>query len=288
MAGILVLGATGLLGSSLVSYLQAAHFSVFAQSRRNGCEIILDPLDTIALVSTLSSIKPDVIINLVAATDVDRCETDPQWAFDINVRIVLSIMSAINKSNIRPHLIHISTDQLYGGPGPHSETNISPCNVYGITKYAAELAIKDYPSTIFRTNFFGKSNCLNRKSFSDWIVENLVSGNSITVFQDVFFSALSIPTLCKYIQLAVELKICGLFNLGTIDGISKSDFAYELAKSLGLQTNTIRVGSVSDLALVARRPLDMIMNSSLFASSFLVTLPSMPQEIYLASLSYHV
>ena len=50
-------------------------------------------------------------------------------------------------------LIHISTDQLYSGEGPHIENKINPLNVYALTKRLGEIEASKVPSSILRTNF---------------------------------------------------------------------------------------------------------------------------------------
>ena len=132
MSTILILGSSGLFGSSLVPVLDSSSHIVFTQSRTPGFDLTLDPLNSSALATCLDQIKPDIIINLIAATNVDLCERSPQWAFNVNVLTVSSLVSAVKMSQISTHLIHISTDQLYDGNGPHKEHTIRPCNVYGL------------------------------------------------------------------------------------------------------------------------------------------------------------
>lgn len=287
MSRILLLGATGLLGSSLSSILKSYNHEVICQSRTFGTDIKLDLSDNLAWQDCLVTLKPDVIINLAAATDVDKCEMNPQWAFDANVASILTFKKAANNTKIKPHMIYVSTDQLYDGIGPHRECDARPSNVYGLSKLSGELALSNYPSTIFRTNFFGLSRSPNRLSFSDWIVRSVQSGKQITLFRDVLFSPLHISTLCEYLSLAVERKSIGVYNVGSLDGCSKADFGLQLATKLNIDASEIRIGSVKDLSLQARRPNDMRMNSSLFEKDFDVRMPDIIAEIDKASHEYH-
>ena len=90
MTSILLLGATGLLGSTLASSLKSYNHKVICQSRTFGSDVNFDLLNDTSWHDCLVALKPDVIINLAAATDVDKCETNPQWAFDANVAPVLA------------------------------------------------------------------------------------------------------------------------------------------------------------------------------------------------------
>ena len=287
MAQVLLLGATGLLGSSLASSLKSYNHKVIRQSRANGADLKFNLSDNLAWKDCLAKLNPDVIVNLAAATDVDKCEKNPQWAFDANVSSMLAFRRASIDTKITPHMIYLSTDQLYDGLGPHTETDVRPCNVYGLTKLSGELALSNYPSTIFRTNFFGFSRNPNRHSLSDWIVKSVNSGKSITLFKDVLFSPLHISTLCEYLNLAVERKSIGTYNVGAADGCSKAEFGLQLASKLALDTSKVNIGSVIDLSLQARRPNDMRMNSTLFEKEFDVRIPDIITEIDKASHEYH-
>ena len=62
-------------------------------------------------------------------------------------------MSKWVKENNQTKLIHISTDHVYSGLGPHTEKNIKPVNNYAKSKLKAERYLSDVNSCILRTNF---------------------------------------------------------------------------------------------------------------------------------------
>jgi len=279
MARVLVVGARGLLGSSLCPQLEALGHTVLRQSRGKGFRLQFDPTDLQAWESILSSERPEAVINLAAATDVDRCETNPQWAYEANVGPVMALVNAARRCRQRPYLVHISSDQVYDGPGPHREDATRPCNVYALSKLTAELVARELPATVLRTNFVGASQSPGRQSFSDWIVNSLRAKKTITVFNDVLFSALHVDYVSKVIAHAIEIRPCNTINVGAAEGISKADFAVALAKRLALPTSTGRKGSIADAKLQARRPRDMRMDKFFFELSFGVTAPSMSEQI---------
>jgi dTDP-4-dehydrorhamnose reductase len=175
--------------------------------------------------------------------------------------------------------VQISTDQLYDGPGPHSEDDITLTNAYAESKRKAESVAAAVSSTILRTNFFGPSNCASRISISDWVFASLSASLDITVFEDILFSPLSINTLVELIATVASRRRAGIFNLGSKDGMSKADFAYALAKVLRLPTRTMKRGLSSSLNLYAYRPKDMRMYSTLFEKTFAVSLPTLQREV---------
>lgn len=283
MSTVIVFGASGLLGASLVPALRARGHNVLAQGRGEDADLRLNPSDRETVAAALAAHRPAAVVNLVAATNVDLCETQPELAWQANVSVVAAIADGIaalgTDPAARPHLVHVSTDQVYDGRGPHAEDEVHPINVYGLSKYTGDLLAERVSATVLRSNFYGRSRCAGRVSFSDWLVRNLREKTPITVFDDVKFSAVHIDTLCAIIARSIERRPAGIFNAGCRDGISKADFALALARALGLTTDHVRVGSSADVALKARRPLDMTVQVARLEAALDLQCPVMSGEI---------
>jgi dTDP-4-dehydrorhamnose reductase len=275
---VLVTGSTGLLGATLVEVLRSRGFEVLCHGRAPG-EWSADLTEPAAARALLKSAAPDTVVNLAAATNVDRCELHPHEAYLLNTRIVENLAGALEAGDRGAHLVQISTDQLYDGMGPHAEPGVTLTNYYAFSKYAGELAAAGVYSTILRTNFFGRSQHAVRRSFSDWLVESLQRGEPIQVFDDVLFSPLSLPRLADFICTAIERRVRGVFNLGSRNGLSKAEFCYSLARILGLSTAKMTRASASAAPLKAYRPKDMRMNCTRFEEAFGVQVPTLAQEI---------
>ncbi|RHX78271.1 SDR family oxidoreductase [Leptospira yasudae] len=276
---ILVTGSEGLLGSSLVPYLKNLDYDVIRHSRSGDTEANGDLVDKKIVWEVLDRHSPDFIVNLAAATNVDECEQKPNFAYLLNVRVLENIASWIRARQAAAYLIHISTDQVYDGKGPHSEENVELTNYYSFSKFTGELVASTVRSTVLRTNFFGYSKNAKRRSFSDWIIESIDSDKDITVFEDIRFSPLSLVSLMKMIHTVLVTPKEGIYNLGSKTGISKADFAYRLAEILDKSNAKIRKGSIFDLNLRAYRPRDMTMDVSRFEGAFKVELPTIEDEI---------
>lgn len=281
MANICILGGNGMLGASLVPFLRDLGHKVVCFSRKPNDEeaIAVDYSNRDALGRALDACNPSFVINLAALTNVDECERYPHLAYTANVRIVEIVSNWIQK-NKSCYLIQISTDHIYDGSGPHAEDKIKIVNYYGFSKYSGELAASLVPSTILRTNFFGKSVCPSRKSFSDWAFESLLRGDRIDVFTDVQFSPLSLKSLAGYINLVISNPISGIFNLGSRDGFSKAKFVFTLAKHFGFSTKNVSCTSFKNLSLIAPRPTDMRMDCSKFELAYnYLKLPTLENQI---------
>jgi dTDP-4-dehydrorhamnose reductase len=275
---ILVTGATGLLGTSLCPALAQREHRVVRHSLSQRADLMVDLTDREATTATLDKLAPDVVVNLVALTNVDQCDEEPNRAYQLNVRTVENLAAWL-RANPRARLIHLSTDQVYDGPGPHREDGVTLTNCYALTKYAGEMAATGVEGTVLRTNFFGRSRVPGRKSFSDWLLETLREGRPTKVFTDVAFSPLSLTTLCEMIAVAAEKPVPGTFNLGAHNGMSKADFAFELASVFGLGTQATTRALSAEVPLKAYRPKDMRMDCARFEAAFGVRLPKLADEI---------
>lgn len=283
---VLVLGANGLLGSELLSNAYLSQYEVVGHfGRSNEDHADLSMLDQ--TVHYLDRIKPDVIVNLVALTNVDYCEQHPNESYLGNVRVVENVVAWINQQSSKVQMVQISTDQVYDGPGLHLEDSVSLKNYYGFSKYAGELATGSIDAAILRTNLFGKSKTDQRASFTDWLYRALTNNENIQVFDDVYFSPLSMSTLCNMITRVVQQDITGVYNLGSKQGLSKADFALAFAQALDLNTEHMTRASVDDVDVIKTyRPKDMRLNVDKFEQTLAITLPNLHQEIIKVAKEY--
>jgi dTDP-4-dehydrorhamnose reductase len=287
MKKLLILGGSGLLGSTLTSGYYLKKYNINSHSLRSKTNLKADLEDKDQIIKLIEQVKPEIIINLVGLTNVDYCEKFPNAAYRLNIKTVENIVDAIKKFSFKPFLIHISTDQVYDSEGLSLEKNINLTNFYSFSKFCGELIVSQTNSTVLRTNFFGKSKNLKRTSLTDWLYNEFLSGNEINVFEDVWFNPLSIHSLCKMIEIVVEQKIEGIFNIGSRNGMNKADFAFYFAKILNLSTLKIKRSKVVNAKfLEAYRPKNMMMNLTKFEKKFQINLPEIVDEIDLVAKDY--
>ena len=275
-----------MLGSTLAPLLRGSG-PVLVHGHQAHADVRADVSDASQAHALLETARPGAIINLAGHTNVDECEREPNQAYLLNVRIVENLVSWIRLQDSPPLFIHISTDQLYDGEGPHLENDVTISNTYALTKYAGELAALRVPSTVLRTNFFGPSRCASRASFTDWLIAGLRNGQALQVFDDLYFSPLSMTTLCRAIACVLRSPVPGVFNLGAKDGMSKADFAFSFAEALALPTSGMERTTTKQVDfLKTYRPKDMRMNSQAFESAFDIHLPLLAQELKLTCEEY--
>ena len=277
---ILVTGATGMLGSTLVPILRGCGHSVATQGRLSTADFSGDLTRLNEAQALVAQVQPDVIINLIGLTSVEGCEENLHRAYRVNAKTVENIVDAARIQKSNPYLVHISTDHIYDGPGFHIEDDVTITNNYAITKYAGELAALRMRSAILRTNFIGKSSVLGRQSLTDWIFQSMQREEAIEVLADVLFSPLSMACVSEMVEMVIRKEPVGVFNLGSTGGMSKADLDFEFAEAVGLPTKSMtRINSSEARFLRAYRPKNMRMDSSKFESELGVKMPTLEKEI---------
>lgn len=102
----------------------------------------LDLADGDAFRRTIRDVRPDLIVNAAAYTQVDPAEAEPDLAMLVNGRA--PAIMAEEAARIHAALIHYSTDYVFSGSirRPYREDDKpDPINTYGKTKLAGEQAI---------------------------------------------------------------------------------------------------------------------------------------------------
>jgi len=288
MSKVLILGGSGLLGRYVHAELRAAGLLASAQSRsaQDGIEHVFDPTVPRVLCGRLTEIRPNVIVNLTALTDVDYCNGHVDEAYRVNTGVAETLAAWVNDCDRECRVIQISTDQVYSRPGYQNEADIDLFNAYALTKYAAEIALRAVPNhTVLRTNFFGRSLTIGRKSFSDWIHQALLMSRPISLAVDIEFNPLSLPTLAGYIAAVIARPVRGVFNVGSRGALSKHAFGVRFADALLLPPGCIAACNAEDLGFHVRRPLDMRMDVSRFEACE-GPMPTLDSEIDRAASAY--
>jgi dTDP-4-dehydrorhamnose reductase len=264
---VLIFGGSGLLAINWALSAKNEFSIILGLNKR---EIILEDTKTIKfdfssfeeLNIKIDQIRPDIIVNTIAITSVEKCEQNPKLAFETNVKIA-SFLAQI-ASKIQCKLVHISTDMLYNGTQSYMNEllDVSPLNIYGETKYRAELEVIKHNSTalIIRTNFYGWGPTY-RASFSDTIINSLKSGKEINLFVDVFFTPILIQNLVLYIHELIEKSASGIYNVVSDDRISKFDFGILVAREFELNEILIKPIQFSNQVGLVKRPLDMSLSN---------------------------
>lgn len=266
MKTVLVTGANGLLGQKLVKLLaEDASLRTVATARQPLFQTIegvrfaeLDITHANQVDRVISTVKPDIVINTAAATQVDWCELHPDECFRINTEAVTHLLKACAENGSA--FIQLSTDFIFDGThGPLDEdAQPNPVNIYGHSKLKAEQAVMQSPVPwcIIRTVLvYGVSKPMTRSNIVLWVKESLEQKKPIRVVTDQLRTPTLAEDLAQGCYLAVKHNATGVFHISGEEKMSPFDIAIRTARFFSLDERLIIPTDSSTLRQVARRPL---------------------------------
>lgn len=260
---VLLVGATGSLGRVLAPILESEWSLVsVSHTTKNTRGVTADMADRESAMRILDAHMPEIIVNLAANTDVDACELDEAAARRLNATLCKNLSDWVLTRAAQVRIVHISTDQVYSGNGPHAEESPQPVNAYGRTKLAGENKILRAPnSVVLRTNFFVAGPGVGG-GLAAWLLNSLANGTEISLFEDILFNPLYAPDLSDIVVRFMQNNAAGVFNVGAADGVSKAEFARLLADRFSLSLANARSANSTDSNLATPRPKDMRMDTA--------------------------
>jgi dTDP-4-dehydrorhamnose reductase len=247
----LITGANGQLGRTLTGILQANGTEVEPFARQS-----LDISDLFAVNAAIERIKPNILVNCAAWTDVDGAEANMDGALKANAAGAQNIARATNSHGIR--LIHISTDFVFGADNKEiysEEDTHSPVNFYGDSKAQGENLVsrENSEAVILRASWlyspFGKN-------FPKAIIRKLITDESTL---NVVSDQIGQPTSCisvsnTILTIASNPNISGIMHGSSTGSVSRYGFAQSIATAIGFSTDRIRSITSDSLGLPAKRP----------------------------------
>lgn len=256
---ILVIGGSGLVGWNMLHIAhQAGHESIGTYHQHPFPKLVpLSLSDTSAVNELLQSTRPDAVVNASAWSWVDGCETDPKRAYLENSELPARLAAATHK--IGASFVHISSSYVFdGASGPYSEEDLpSPISVYGQSKLAGELAVRDAThdrSLVIRTmGVYGEEP--QRKNFVYQVVRNLSEGKRMKIPIDQLGNATYSPDIASGILRLLTEQKTGLWNLaGPQPNLPRSKFAELITDAYQLDSSLLDLVTTDQLHQLAPRP----------------------------------
>jgi dTDP-4-dehydrorhamnose reductase len=249
---VAVVGARGQLGAALVHEFGNGHeTAAFGRAE-------LDISDEAAVAAILSRVKPDVILNAAAFTNVDAAEDHPIEALNSNAFGVRALARAAAAHDAT--LVHYSTDFVFEGKAevPYVETDSpNPQSVYAASKLLGEWFALDAPRAyvlrvegVFGTTPGGGP----AKGSAAGILNNLRADGTAKVFVDRTITPSCVTDVAGATRQLLEIAApAGLYHCVNTGVTTWLEFAEEMARLLGIDARLTRV-HLADMHLRAKRP----------------------------------
>jgi dTDP-4-dehydrorhamnose reductase len=262
MKKILILGAQGMLGHDLAKVF--AEEKLFLWDRED-----VDITDELKLVTLVKELKPEIIINAAAYTNVDGAEKEKGIAENINAVAVSYIGEAAQKVGAK--VVHISTEYVFNGikkEGYDEDAIVSPLSVYGASKARGEqnLIASEVEFYIVRTSWlYGHALQKGKprgKNFIDTILDKAQAGEELKIVNDQYGK----PTFAYDLAHGIKTMLwenypTGIYHLVN-EGITTWFGLAEYALRVKGLNATIKPCKTGDFPAVAQRPQFSILNNN--------------------------
>ncbi len=260
---LLITGASGLFGSKLAEIATGKNYEVYSGYSQGrpiyGTAAQFDISDKNKVEETFKKVDPEVVVHAATLTDVDKCETNKELAWKINVEGTKNIADAAKKNH--SFLIYISTDYVFNGEkGQYKETDITnPVNYYGLTKLKAEELVNNSieESCIARASvIYGSLPAAGKINFALWLVNKLRKNEAPKAVTDQWNSPTLNTNMAEMTLEIIERKLTGIYHISGATRISRYDFAKLVAQTFNLETNLITPSTTAEFSWPAKRPRD--------------------------------
>ena len=268
MTRVLVTGAGGQIGREVVD--ACARDDVIAADHA-----MLDVADRDAVLQTITSTSPDVIVHAGAWTAVDACQGDPDRAFRVNALGTRHVAEGARR--VGAWVCYLSTDYVFDGtnPDPYVEWDApEPVSVYGRSKLGGEweVAASGAGATIVRTSWvcgFHGGNMVKT------ILRLAGEHEKLAFVDDQRGQPSFAEDLAPMIRrLAVERQP-GVFHVTNQGAVSWFEFARSVLEVAGLDPGRVRPIATADLdpPRPAPRPANSVLDNAALRFGGLPLLP---------------
>ncbi len=267
---VLVTGGSSLPGYRLSRSLLDKGYSVIALHNKNAIPLehsnlkkfSVDVRDMESFSKYFSKFEPDVVVHMAAYGDVDGCEKNMAYAWDVNVLGSRNVLKLAKKfSN---YFVYLSTDYVFDGiRGSYREMDPpNPVNYYGLTKLAGELLFlsSGISGCIVRaSSIFGAGP--GRPNFAKFLVNRLEADNEVRALIDQYTTPTEASLLAEAICEIIENRYEGIFHVVS-ERVSRYDFAIRLTEIFGFDKNLIKPATMDEFKWYAPRPKDSSLDCS--------------------------
>jgi dTDP-4-dehydrorhamnose reductase len=263
MRRILVIGAKGMLGKDLVEILRSSSrvdqhldWEVFGWDIEE-----IDIQEEKNTVTKIESLRPNIVINIAAYTNVDGCESHDEKAFAINAEGMRHV--ALGALRCRAKVVYLSTDYIFDGKKrePYLEDDPPhPLSVYGRSKLRGEQYVQEMveDALIVRTQWlYGKYG----NNFVASVLRQAREKKVLSIVNDQVGSPTYTIDLSRAISVLIQCDARGVFHVANSDLCTWFVFGQEILKLSGMEEVRIVPISSEELGRPATRPLYSVLNT---------------------------
>lgn len=264
--GVLVLGAGGMLGRTLVSAIGARLGSDQQGQLHSKTSKESDIRDQHAVHALIAELHPTTVLNAAAYTDVDGCEANREIAEATNGLGPAHIAAACRRAG--SVMVHFSTDYVFDGLSQRPyrpEDQASPQSAYGRSKWMGEQAVLE-SSCAFLTIRTSWLYGLGKRNFVEAIAARAETGEPLDVVSDQIGRPTYAADLADAVLRLLDHAFRGTTHFANEGACSWFEFAQEIVRQVGAKA-TVRSITTEALDRPAHRPAYSVLDTSGYVES---------------------
>jgi dTDP-4-dehydrorhamnose reductase len=273
---ILLTGASGQLGGECKDVLKS-DYEIIAPDKE-----ALDITSWDKVITSISQLFPDIILNCAAFTKVDECETERKASEKINVEGTRNL--AQGAARYDKIIVHISSHFVFNGrkrlPQPYFEDDpMNPLSFYGLTKMESEMAVKQnapkyiiiragWLYNIRGDNFLKKILTLALRNDQE----------SLYVVDDQFGSPTWSHSLARQIKVLIDSGKEGVYHATSEGYCTRYEWAKYFLEKMGIRTPVLPCAT-RDYPTPALRPANSILENRQLKREGLNVMPNWQKDL---------
>ncbi len=243
---ILLTGSSGQLGTDIRLVSEGVHEIV-------AHDLDLDITDRDAVARRFAQVRPDLVLNAAAYTNVDAAESDELNAYRVNALGVQNLALACQGSHTP--LLHVSTDFVFSGDAGRPYTEFDrpePRGVYGQSKHAGE----QYVTSLLDRYYICRTSWLFGTGGGNFVKSIINAGranNRVRVVDDQTGSPTYSRDLAKKLLEIIETGAYGIYHVSNSGSCTWYRFTREIFELAGVKTPVEPI-TTGELGRPAPRP----------------------------------
>ena len=256
----LITGAGGQLGRALQEALDDDWVRALSHSE-------LDISDPDAVIESIETLEPEVVIHAAALTDTARCEREPDAASTINALGARNVAVACGRLGVA--MAYVSTNEVFDGAQstPYTEFDEPrPINAYGRSKLAGERLVQE----LLPEHYIVRTAWLYGHGGNHFVAKMLraAEGSELTGVVDEVATPTWTRDLAHALAQLIETGLYGVYHFTNSGQASRYQWTQEVLRLAGkpevrlrpATTNEFRASLPRDAVAPQKPPYSVLRN----------------------------
>ncbi len=241
---VLVTGAGGMLGSSVMAALRTKHQVAGWSRSQDGPDLYsVDATHSTQVARFFDENRPDVCVHCIAAADVQACEQDPDMAYETNVRTTENVALACVRQAVK--LVYISTEYVFDGASQvgYSEDDApNPLQTYGRTKLLGEERASSVPHhlTVRLPVLYGSPVPGRSRGWIESLLLLLRQGRTVELDDGVERQPTWTVDVATVLEQAIAERVTGVLHVASRERLTKLAWGRKIAEAAGLPRSLVQ------------------------------------------------